>query len=156
MAYQEDDITNTKQHPNISIIVPTKEHPLKVQAELADDLFWGKVNEENKEEQEAEVVVTESVKEFNEEVKAFATRFDKDFKEASRLMGLAAADEKKPFEEKYQARALLEAMTKDLEGKQEWLDQSMLIKCAKALLLNKLGSNYYDAEEISMSERHNQ
>ena len=71
-------------------------------------------------------------------------------------MGLAAADEKKPFEEKYQARALLEAMTKELEGKQEWLDQSMLIKCAKALLYNKLGSNYYDAEEISMSERHNQ
>ena len=47
-------------------------------------------------------------------------------------------------------------MTKELEGKQEWLDQSMLIKCAKALILNKLGSNYYDAEEISQSERHNQ
>ena len=156
MVEYQDDITNTKQHPNISIIVPTHEHPLKEQAKLADDLFWEKVNEENKEESEAEVVVTESVKEFNEEVKKFVTRFDKDFKEASRLMGLAAADEKKPFEEKYQARALLEAMTKDLEGKQEWLDQSMLIKCAKALLLNKLGSNYYDAEEISMSERHNQ
>ena len=114
------------------------------------------MNEENKEEQEAEVVITESVKEFNEEVKKWVARFDKDFKEAVRLMGLPAADEKKPFEEKYQARALLEAMTKDIEGKQEWLDQSMLIKCAKATILNKLGTNYYDAEEISQSERHNQ
>ena len=114
------------------------------------------MNEENKEEQEAEVVVTESVKEFNEEVNKWVARFDKDFKEAVRLMGLPAADEKKPFEEKYQARALLEALTKDLEGKQEWLDQSMLIRCGKATILNKLGTNYYDAEEISQSERHNQ
>ena len=32
-------------------------------------------------------------------------------------MALPMADEKKPFEEKYQARDLLEVMLKDLEGK---------------------------------------
>ena len=69
-----------------------------------------------------EVVVTESVQEFNNEVKAWIIKFDKNMKEAIRLMGLPMADEKKPFEEKYQARELLENMLKDLEGKQEWLD----------------------------------
>ena len=120
MTYQ-DDITNTRAHPNISIVVPTQEHPLKAQALVFDQLFWDKVNEEVKEE-EVEVVVTESVQEFNNEVKTWIIKFDKNMKEAIRLMGLPMSDEKKPFEEKYQARELLENMLKDLEGKQEWLD----------------------------------
>ena len=71
-------------------------------------------------------------------------------------MTLPMADEKKPFEEKYQARDLLEKLLKDLEDKQDWLEQSQLIRCAKALIFNKLGQNFYDAEEISESERKNQ
>ena len=66
---------------------------------MFDELFWEKVNEEVKEE--AEVIVTESVQEFNNEVKAWIIKFDKNYKEAIRLMGLPMADEKKPFEEKY-------------------------------------------------------
>jgi len=33
------------------------------------------------------------------------------------------------------------------------LEQSDLVKVVKALIYNRLGQNYYDAEEISESER---
>ena len=89
------------------------------------------------------------MKELRGDVKEWITKFDTTYKESVRLMGLPMSDEKLPFKEKYEAREMLENMIKELEGKQEWLDQSQLVKCAKALIFNKLGTNYYDAEEIS-------
>ena len=100
--------------------MPTQNHPLDAQAAKLDELFWAKVNEESKEE--VEVVITDSVKEFRKEIKAWIVKFDENMKEAIRLMGLPMGNEKKPFEEKYQARELLEELIKDLEGKQEWHD----------------------------------
>ena len=107
-------------------------------------------------EEVAEEILTDTVKEFRSEVKAWITKFDTTYKEATRLMSLPMSDEKLPFKEKYEARELLENMLKEVEGKQEWLDQSQLVRCAKALMFNKLGTNYYDAEEISASEKQNQ
>ena len=59
------------------------------------------MNEEVKEDEDVEVVVTESVQEFRNEIKAWLVKFDVNMKEAIRLMALPMADEKKPFEEKY-------------------------------------------------------
>lgn len=61
-----------------------------------------------------------------------------------------AAQENKPFEEKYQARDKLLKLISQI--KTEW-EESLVIRCFKALLLHRLGTNYYDAEEISMGEK---
>lgn len=63
----------------------------------------------------------------------------------------AASDEKKPFQEKYEAREVLETMAKEI--KEEWLAKSDVVKIVKALIYNRLGQNFYDSEEISESER---
>ena len=62
-----------------------------------------------------------------------------------------AATETKPFAEKYEAREILETMLKEI--KEEWLEKSDVVKIVKALIYNRLGQNYFDAEEISESER---
>ena len=72
-------------------------------------------------------------------------------KSAIVLMCKNAADEAKPFQEKYEAREILQTMASEI--KPTWLEQSDLIKVVKALIYNRLGQNYYDAEEISESER---
>lgn len=63
----------------------------------------------------------------------------------------AATDITKPFAEKYEARTILETLAHEIQ--QEWLDKSSVIRAVKALIYNRLGQNYYDAEEISESER---
>lgn len=62
-----------------------------------------------------------------------------------------AADQTKPFQEKYEARTILETLTQEIQ--QQWLDKSSVMRAVKALIYNRLGQNYYDAEEISESER---
>ena len=37
--------------------------------------------------------------------------------------------------------------------KDVWLEQSQIVRCAKAMIYCKLGVNYYDAEEVSESAR---
>jgi len=65
-------------------------------------------------------------------------------------MGKPAADETKPFQEKYEAREILNELINEI--KESWLTQSAVVKTVKALLYNRLGQNFYDAEEISESE----
>ena len=72
-------------------------------------------------------------------------------KSAAVLMCKNAADKAKPFQEKYEAREILQTMASEI--KPTWLEQSDLVKVVKALIYNRLGQNYYDAEEISESER---
>ena len=67
------------------------------------------------------------------------------------MMCRNAADETKPFQEKYEARDILEAIASEI--KPTWLEQSDVVRTVKALIYNKLGQNFYDAEEISASER---
>ena len=66
-------------------------------------------------------------------------------------MAEKAKDEKNPFAEKYEARQILEDMLDQIQS--EWEEQSDIIMVIKALIYCKLGSNYYDAEEISDSYR---
>jgi len=66
-------------------------------------------------------------------------------------MAMAAQDEKKPFEEKYEARKSLEELLKN-DHFMEVKDSSVM-KIAQAIIFHKLGSNYYEAEELSESER---
>ena len=53
------------------------------------------------------------------------------------LMCKAAADEKKPFAEKYEAREILESMLKEIKA--SWIEQSDVIKAVKAFIYNRLG-----------------
>jgi len=83
-------------------------------------------------------------------VKVWLLESELEFMSAIELMLQPAAEENKPFEEKYQAR---EKLNKLLDAiKPEW-EESQVIKCFKALLLHRLGTNYYDSEELSMGEK---
>ena len=63
--------------------------------------------------------------------------FDVEMKGSLVLMCKAAADETKPFAEKYEAREILETMLGEI--KQSWLDKSDVMKAVKALIYNRLG-----------------
>lgn len=63
--------------------------------------------------------------------------FDAQMKGSIILMCKAAADETKPFAEKYEAREIMEGMLSEI--KQEWIDKSDVMKAVKALIYNRLG-----------------
>ena len=84
-------------------------------------------------------------------MKTWLEHFDATMKASIVLMCKPAADEKKPFQEKYDAREFLEGLRDGI--KESWFEQSDVMKAAKALIHNKLGQNYFDAEEITESER---
>ena len=52
-------------------------------------------------------------------------------------MGKAAADETKPFAEKYEAREILTNLAAEIQD--AWLGKSVVVKAAKALIHNRLG-----------------
>ena len=85
------------------------------------------------------------------EMRNWLDGFDVEMKGALVLMCKSAADQTKPFAEKYEAREILETLLGEM--KQSWLDKSDMMKAVKALIYNRLGQNYFDAEEISESER---
>ena len=76
--------------------------------------------------------------------------FEPEFMESIALMLKQAEDETKPFDEKYQARDKLETLLEQI--KPEW-EKSQIIRCAQGLILHRLGTNFYDTEEISMGEK---
>ena len=131
--------------------MPTQEHSLEEQSKELDRLFWAKI--ENKKEDNTEEAEAEE-KKVDEEWQAMRTwleTFDAEMKGSIVLMCKPAKDHTKPFAEKYEAREILESMLGQI--KQTWLDQSDVMKAVKALIYNRLGQNYFDAEEISESER---
>jgi hypothetical protein len=80
--------------------------------------------------------------------------------EASELMEKVAADEAKPFDEKYKAREILQNLRKNeyLSDKYSKLpgadasdadaeNGSDVMRCALGLLMHKLGLNFYESEE---------
>jgi hypothetical protein len=89
--------------------------------------------------------------------------------EADALMAKEAADEKQPFQEKYQAREMLQNLKKseyvsdkytklqsnDAENLSEGdsivsqSEGSDVMRCALGLIMHKLGLNFYDCEEIT-------
>jgi len=88
--------------------------------------------------------------------------------EADALMELEAADEAKPFDEKYKAREILQNLKTNeyLSDKYTKLRDSAenvsennsmasvsqgsdIMRCALGLIMHKLGVNFYDAEEAS-------
>ena len=93
--------------------------------------------------------------------------------EADTLMAKEAADEKKPFDEKYQAREMLQKLrmseyvsdkytklpkkSEDAENLSEGdsvvslSEGSDVMRCALGLIMHKLGLNFYDCEEVSES-----
>ena len=52
-------------------------------------------------------------------------------------MGQAAADQTKPFQEKYEAREIFNILCGEIQN--SWLEKSSVVKTAKALLHNRLG-----------------
>ena len=46
---------------------------------------------------------------------------------------------------------MLEKLAKEID-KEKWYD-SQVVKCAHAFILHDLGTNFYDSEEISASEK---
>ena len=83
-------------------------------------------------------------------VKEWLLEFEAEFISSVALMIKPAADERKPFDEKYQARDKLITLLESI--KPEWAE-SQMIRCVQALILHRLGTNYYDSEEISMGEK---
>lgn len=73
--------------------------------------------------------------------------------EITALMRMAAADEKQPFKEKYDAREKLSKLLVDMEdlGAKNWKD-SQVMNAARALINYKLGHNFWDCEENSAGE----
>lgn len=140
------DAPKNSSAANQEVAMPKHDHPLQAEAVALDSLFWAKsVGSEGT----AEAEETKIEEEWRE-MKSWLSSFDAQLKAAVILMGQAAADESRPFQEKYEAREML----KDLcnEVKESWLGQSAVMKAVKALIFNRLGQNYYDAEEISESE----
>ena len=116
--------------------MPSHDHPLLEKNKELDRLFWEKLassvgtasgEEEKKEEVSAEW----------REIKAWLTGFDTEMKAAIVLMCSPAKDERKPFQEKYDAREILQSLVKGI--KEEWLEQSDVVRIAKALIYNRLG-----------------
>ena len=96
------------------------------------------------------------------------TEFQCKMEEADTLMDQAAADETKPYDEKYKAREILKnlKMNEYLSEKYTKLRESAenvsennstasvsqgsdIMRCALGLIMHKLGINFYDAEEAS-------
>lgn len=94
------------------------------------------------------------------------TEFQCKMEEADNLMDMEAADETKPFDEKYKARELLQNLKSNeyLSDKYTKLPQaaenlsdnnsdasvsqgSDIMRCALGLIMHKLGVNFYDSEE---------
>ena len=84
-------------------------------------------------------------------MKEWLNHFDAQMKGSIVLMCKSAADETRPFAEKYEAREILETLLSEIQ--ESWLEQSEVFKFVKALIYNRLGQNYFDSEEISESER---
>lgn len=88
-------------------------------------------------EDEEESKVAESVDQDWRDIKTWLTAFDTQLKGAIVCMGQPAADETKPFAEKYEAREILTTLAGEI--KESWLEKSAVIKAAKALIHNRLG-----------------
>lgn len=84
------------------------------------------------------------------EVKQWLVQAEVEFLEAIRLMLVAAAEENKPFDEKYQAREKLETLLREMQG---WWEEAEVVRCFKGLVLHRLGTNFYETEEMSMGEK---
>ena len=122
---------------------------MEEQSKELDRIFWEKVNAFEASEEEKNF--DEGASDDWREIKNWLNFFDTQMKSAIVLMCRKAADEAKPFQEKYDAREILQKLADEI--KPAWLEQSDVIKVVKALIYNRLGQNFYDAEEISESER---
>lgn len=126
-----------------AVVMPTHSHVLEESNMELDRIFWEKVNatdaaskQEEEEEEEKKGAEDEISAEWRE-IKTWLSTFDTQMKGAIVLMCRGAADETRPFQEKYEAREVLETMAKEIKA--EWLEQSDVVKIVKALLYNRIG-----------------
>ena len=114
------------------IAMPKHEHPLSPASEELDDLFWTKILQV----QQDELVSAEEQK-IVDEMKSWLVQFDTQMKGAIVLMCKPSADETKPFQEKYEAREILETLRDEIKA--SWLEKTSVMKAVKALIYNRLG-----------------
>lgn len=120
-------------------------------------LFWDAIDKVNEEDlnQDNELTLQKAT-----ELSVWLhTEFQCKMEEASSLMDKEAADEKKPFEEKYMAREILQNLrkneylsdkyTKIKDAQDVNVDEagSDVMRCGLGIVLHKLGINFYDSEE---------
>lgn len=134
-----------------ALVMPKQAHKLEAEATFLDSVFKKIVKSDEIDQDE---IPENCTQEEIDSMVEWLVLFDAQFKGASVLQNERAKDEKKPFEEKYKARELLETLLKEILD--EWAEKSQIFRVAKAVILNKLATNFYDSEEISESFRKNE
>ena len=77
-------------------------------------------------------------------------RAEAEFIGAIQEMLKPAAEENKPFDEKYKARDTLNELLSDIKS---WWEEAETVRAFKGMVLHRLGTNYYETDEITMGEK---
>lgn len=119
-----------------SLGVPSK---AELKERLSSENLWQCTSEDSKGEKE-------------EEFQAWLyTHFQMTLENALRLINREDVDESKPFEFKYEGRAMIKQLLDELQNQNDGKDSSAK-ELAKAICLKYLGVTYMDCEELADSQ----